>query len=116
MVTGKVPLTLPIVANTDAVPGATPVTAPVDDTVATVVSDDIQVVVLVTSLVEPSESVSVARNCDVDPTGGATPVIVTAVALDGAVVLPHAAANTATPHRRTSIVMNRNRMRTSSES
>jgi hypothetical protein len=50
-----VPVTLPTVAVTVTAPGATPVTRPALETVALLVSDDVQDAVLVTSLVELSE-------------------------------------------------------------
>jgi hypothetical protein len=79
-------------------PAATPVTRPVDETVAIVASLDCHVAALVTSCVVPSLSVAVAVNCAALPTIGADP----AIAIDDTVEddvgeLPHAAARTAKP-------------------
>src|SRR3954452_1516724 len=111
--TCKAPVTLPIVANTEAAPAAIPVTAPAVDTVATDGSDDTHVAPVVMSCVVPSESVPVATNCVVVPTVGATPLTVIAVRLEGEVVLPHAAVNTATPTMRARMVSSLDRMGTS---
>ena len=61
------------VACTTAVPAERPVTTPVEETVATAVSDDCHVAWLDTSCVPPLANVAVAVNCDVAPTAGAAP-------------------------------------------
>src|SRR5262245_15205149 len=75
------------------VPAPTPVTSPVDDTVASAVLLDVHVAVLVTSCVVPFDIVAVAVNWDVAPTVGTVPV----TAMDETVVgdveePPHATA------------------------
>jgi hypothetical protein len=52
------------------------VTSPVDETVATLVSEDVHAALGVTSATAPLVSVSVAVNCVDDPTAGAVPVTV----------------------------------------
>lgn len=70
------------------------VTRPDGDTVATAVSDDDHAALLVTSATAPFDRVSVAVNCDVDPTAGAAPVTVTLVRDVGATdEPPHAVAD-----------------------
>src|SRR5262245_1151270 len=54
-------------------PEPTPVTVPVDDTVAAAGFEDVHVARLVTSSVVPDDNVAVAVNCDVAPTAGAVP-------------------------------------------
>jgi len=82
---------------TDA-PLPTAVTTPVPETVAAPVFDEDQLAWLVTSWVVPLESVAVAVNCDVEPTGGVAPVTATDVTELAAVLeFPHAAANPASP-------------------
>src|SRR5262245_38296437 len=58
-------------------PEPTPVTTPVDDTVAADVFEDVHVARLVTSSVVPDVNVAVAVNCDVVPTAGAVPATAT---------------------------------------
>jgi hypothetical protein len=76
-------------------PGATPVTRPLADTVASALFDDVHVAVLVTSCVVPSDSVATAENWDVPPIAGAAPVTAIDATVDGAVEdPPHAKAST----------------------
>jgi hypothetical protein len=76
------------------VPAPTPVTIPVDDTVASAVLDDVHVAVLVTSCVVPFDIVAVATNWDVAPTAGVVPVTAMDDTVEGAVDDPHATAPT----------------------
>src|SRR5262245_12299002 len=77
------------------VPGATPVTTPVDGTVAPVVFDEVHVAVLVTSCAVPSDMVATALNCDDPPIAGVAPVTATELTVEGDVdEFPHARANT----------------------
>lgn len=50
-------------------PSSAPVANPVDETVATVVADDVQVALAEMLPLLPSENVPVATNCSVAPTG-----------------------------------------------
>ena len=68
------------------VTAAMAVTAPVADTVATVLSEDCHVACPVTSCVVPSDSFAVAVNCDVSPIAGTAPVTLTDATVVGAVV------------------------------
>ena len=71
------PVTVWYVARTSASPAATPVTTPVEDTVATAAFDDCHVAWLVTFCVVPFDRLAVAVNCAVAPTAGADPVTAT---------------------------------------
>lgn len=57
-----------------ALPLATLVTTPVDETVATDEFDDVQLAVLVTDSTAPLDRVAIATYCDCEPTGGTVPV------------------------------------------
>ena len=77
------PVTEPTVANTEAVPGATPVAAPLEETVTTDGSEESHVALLVTSSVVPSDNMPVAVNCVTAPTAGAVPVTAMDPRLEG---------------------------------
>lgn len=62
------------VAVMTALPLATLVTSPVDETVATDEFDDVQLAVLVTDSTAPLDRVAIATYCDCEPTGGTVPV------------------------------------------
>src|SRR6187455_1145332 len=69
----SLPTTFEYVAEMTAVPLPAAVTRPEAETVAAASLDDDHVAALVTSWVEPLESVAVAVNCDVAPTDGTAP-------------------------------------------
>jgi hypothetical protein len=66
-------------------PGATPVTTPLDDTIAYAALDVVHVAVDVTSCVDPFVRLAVAVNWEVAPTAGAVPVTTIVVTVLGAV-------------------------------
>ena len=82
-VTAAVPLAEPEVAVMVAVPLATEVTSPVDDTVAAVVSDDVHVTVA-PDMVLPPASFTVAANVTVSPIDANVFVLGDTVTLDAA--------------------------------
>ena len=90
------PVTPEYAAWTTTAPSAMPVTSPVEETVASEVSDDCHVATLVTSCVVPSDNTAAAASCDVAPTTGADPVtLMDETVLGDDVEFPHAAANPA---------------------
>jgi hypothetical protein len=94
------PVTLEYVADTIALPAATPITTPEGETVTSAVSELLQAARLVTSIVDPSDSVAVAVNCAAVPTAGAVPLTateLTELAAVGVLLFPHPVPNKARP-------------------
>jgi len=106
----SVPTTFEYVAEMTAVPLPAAVTRPEAETVAASGLDDDHVAALVTSCVEPLDSVAVAENCDVAPTDGTAPVTLNeeTVLAEVAESLLHAPTHSASTTAKTLPVIVRN--------